>query len=341
MTPVRPIPRRAFLAGAGASLVASRGAWAQQKRVIRLTLASTGYTPKQMTISGDPRYIALLGELRRLGYFEGENLLVSRYSTSGLPETEWATLARQVVASGPEIIFANGSRLVLALKEATRTIPIVVSVSDPLGYGIVDSLARPGGNITGFSADASPELYGKMIQFLTYFMPRMTHVGYLGTPQTWSSNVADQMRISAQRLNLEVVPMLVSDVVTAETVIRTIHDAPLPKPSGFAVTTGNDFTVFSRQIANTAMGLGLATIAQSRTHPDAGALMSYGLQVEINYRGSAGYIDRILKGTKPADLPVQQPREFEFVINKCTADALKLEIPLGLLVQATEVIEKC
>src|SRR5262249_46237746 len=163
----RMMRRRTFVqAGAAALAAASAAAWAQQTKVVRLALVSTGVPIEQMTLTGEARFAAFLAEMSRLGYAEEGNLALSRWATAGLAKAKFDNLPRQTVASRPDIIVPHGSRLILALKNATATIPIVfISAADPVGWGLVASLSRPGGNVTGFATDPGPGLVGKRLQF--------------------------------------------------------------------------------------------------------------------------------------------------------------------------------
>jgi putative tryptophan/tyrosine transport system substrate-binding protein len=338
MSPRHHLRRRAFLSGAGASLIATPSARAQQRRVVRLALVSTGTPIEQMTERGEERFQALFRELRSLGHIEGGDLSVTRWSTAGLPEQQWGELAHEIVASAPDIIVAGGQRLLLALKNATSSIPIVFSAADPVAGRLVDSLARPGGNLTGFSGDAGPGLSGKRVQFLHELAPAMTRLAYLNTPLGGAST-GEETREAARRFGLEYVPVFIEGSVTEVAVKRVLWELPDPLRVGVMVANGTEFLGLRAVIAATALERRIATAGQGRDLAEAGCLLTYGHDFNEQYRALAGYVDRILKGAKPADLPVQQPREFELVINKRTADALGLKIPEHLLVFATEIIE--
>jgi putative tryptophan/tyrosine transport system substrate-binding protein len=334
--------RRAFTAGALALAAAPFAARAQAPgKTYRIALVATGFPVERMTETGEPRFAAFLTEMKRFGYAEGGNLALSRWSTAGLSESQFENLATQVVASRPDII-ANGSRLVLALKDATATasIPVVfLSAADPLGWGLVGSLSRPGGNVTGFSADAAPEMTGKRLQFLRETSPGMKRVAYLATPQMTGTNTASELREAAAKVALPFDLVVVEPPIREQSIERALAQLPDRVRSGVVISAQAEFTAAREVLAAVALRLGLPTIGAVPELARSGCLMSYGQDFAGAYRRAAEYVDRILKGAKPADLPVQQPTMFEFVINLRTAKALGLSVPEHLLVFGTEIIE--
>jgi putative tryptophan/tyrosine transport system substrate-binding protein len=284
----------------------------------------------------EPLNDVLTEALRELGWVEGENIVFERRYAENqlerLPE-----LAADLVRLKVDVIMATGTLAPLAAKRATSTIPIVMTAAgDPLGTGLVDSLARPGGNVTGTSLMV-PEMGGKRLQLLKELLPRLARVAVLwNAANPYSALVFKQVQAAGSILGIEVQSLEVRDPGdfdgAFETVRRQHPDA--------LMTVEDPLTVNHRKrIADFAVGQLLPTLHGFREDVAAGALMSYGAnQVDV-IRRSAGYVDKILKGAKPADLPVQQPTTFELVINLKTAKALGITIPPSLLARADEVIE--
>jgi putative tryptophan/tyrosine transport system substrate-binding protein len=327
-------------AGALALAVAPLAARAQEPRVAKVALVATGIPVERVGDVPGSRFALLHAEFSRLGYVEGRSFMLTAWSTAGLPETQFDELARRVVASGPDIIVANGSRLVLALKAATRTIPVVFSGSDPVGNGLVDSLNRPGGNLTGFASDAGPDMEGKRLQFLREVAPDRDIFVHLATPQLSTTGTsAVELRAVAARAQVRLVPVLLEGTIGPGVIRRALSELANPERTAIIISPGPDISAHADELAQTALAMRLPTIGQISIWPRAGCLMSYGIDIEANWALMATYADRILRGARPAELPVQQPTRFEFVINLKTAKALGLTIPERLLVFATEVIE--
>ena len=273
--------------------------------------------------------------LRKLGWIEGKNLHVERRYDNGRSEA-LQSLAEELVGAKVEIIVTGGTPATLAAKRATTTIPIFFSVGDPVLVGLVASLARPGGNLTGFS-QAGPEVTGKYLSVLKELLPRLQRIGVLwqaGNP--YRRDTRSQFEHVCQSLGL--VPTIV-EIGAAGEIGGAI--AQLVRQHTDALVLGNDALVWDHrfEIVDAATKHGLPTMAEFPAMVrEAGALVTYSPTLVEQYRRRAEYIDRILRGTKPADLPVQQPTEFELVINLKTARALGLMIPKELLLQANEVI---
>ena len=286
--------------------------------------------------AAEPIIDVLTEALRELGWVEGENVVFERRYAENrlerLPE-----LAADLVRLKVDVIVATGTLAPLAAKRATSTIPIVMTAAgDPLGTGLVDSLARPGGNITGMSLMV-PELGGKRLELLKELLPRLARVAVLwNAANPYSPLVFKQVQAAGSILGIEVQSLEVRDPGdfdgAFETVRRQHPDA--------LMTVDDTLTINHRKrIADFAVGQLLPTLQGFREFVTAGALMSYGANVIDLARRAAGYVDKILKGAKPADLPVQQPTKFELVINLKTAKALGITIPPSLLARADEVIE--
>ena len=274
--------------------------------------------------------------LGQLGWTIGRNLRI---------DTRWATtnadrmriFAAELVALAPDVILASGDTAMPALRQATRTVPIVfVQVADPVGAGFVDSLARPGGNVTGFMVFEF-SLSGKWLELLKQLAPGVTRAAVLRDPTvgTGTSQFA-VIQAVASSLGVEAIPVNVSDAGEIE---RSVGAFARSDNGGLIVTAGALTLAHRDLISALATQHRLPAVYPYRYFAAAGGLISYGPDVIDPYRRAAGYVDRILKGEKPADLPVQAPTKYELVINLKTAKAIGIELPATVLARADEVIE--
>ena len=274
--------------------------------------------------------------LRELGWVEGENVVFERRYAENrlerLPE-----LAADLVRLNVDVIAAGGTLAPLAAKRATSTIPIVMTVAgDPVGSGLVDSLARPGGNVTGMSLMA-PELGGKRLELLKELLPQLARVAVLwNSANPYSARVFKQVQAASGTLGIEVQSLELRSPDDFDGAFETVR-----RQHPDALMTIEDPLTFNHRnrIAEFAVGQQLPSLSGLSEFAAAGGLMSYGANQGDLYRRAAGYVDKILKGSKPADLPVQQPTKFELVINLKTAKILGITVPPPLLARANEVIE--
>jgi putative ABC transport system substrate-binding protein len=323
--------RREFIALLGSSVAGwPRAARAQQgEKRYTIGILSAGSEPTALNA-------AFLNALRELGWVEGKNVVFEhRYAENRLERLP--ELAADLVQLNVDLIAAAGTLAPLAAKLATPTIPIVMTAAgDPLGSGLVASLARPGGNITGMSLMA-PDLGGKRLELLKEVLPRLSRVAVLwNAANPYSALVFKETQAGGQTLGIEVQSLEVRDPddfdATFEVARRQLPEA--------LITIEDPLTVGHRKrIADFAIGQQLPSLHGVREFAAAGGLMSYGASLADLYRRAAGYADKILRGAKPADLPVQQPTKFEFVVNLKTARMLGLRIPDKLVALADEVIE--
>ena len=278
--------------------------------------------------------------LRELGYIEGQNIAIEyRYGEGKfdrLPE-----LAAELVRLKVDIIVAAGAnRTIQAAKDAAKTIPIVMAGlgSDPIEAGFVESLARPGGNVTGLT-NLTVELGGKRLELLKEAVPKLTLVAvlYNSTVRDRVLDVKEVLPVAARALRLTLQPW---EVRTADGFEKVFAATGKQRPDGlYVLPGGNLMNANQKRIIGLALKSRLPSIYGSRADVDAGGLMSYGADLADSYRRVAYFVDRILKGAKPADLPVEQPTKFEFVINLKTAKQIGLKIPPEVLARATKLIK--
>jgi putative tryptophan/tyrosine transport system substrate-binding protein len=273
--------------------------------------------------------------LRDLGYVEGQNVVIE-WRFSDVPD-EWPSLATELVRLPVDVIVAPSTIGALPAKQATSTIPIVfASVGDPVGLGLVESLARPGGNLTGLSS-LTVTLGQKRLEFLKETAPRISRVACLYDSSDPSSVATLSLIIEAARSQAVTVDAL--GVQAPGDFDRAFEAATRLSADALLTTAGPFLARNAQRIVDFAASTRLPAMYHLRSFVDSGGPMCYAPSVEAQHRRAAYYVDRILKGAKPADLPVEQPREFEFVINLRTAQALGLAIPQHGLLQATEVIQ--
>jgi putative ABC transport system substrate-binding protein len=272
--------------------------------------------------------------LRDLGYLEGRNLVLERRSAEGRYERFDAILA-ELVASKIDVIVAPNT-LAEAARRATSTVPIVLAgVFSPVEHRIVASLARPGGNITGFSFDAGPEIEGKRLQMLKEVAPAATRIAFLGTTSDWESPNGGSVRAVAQVLSLALIHVELNPGRYADAFALITRERPQA-----IFTSRNGAHFVNRQLlADFALNERIPSTHSWRDIAEAGGLMSYGTDYADILRKTAGYVDKLLNGAKPADLPIEQPTKFELVINLKVAKALGLTVPPSLLARADEVID--
>jgi putative tryptophan/tyrosine transport system substrate-binding protein len=330
--------RREFitlLGGSSASVVwslplgAQRGGTAARlPRIGYLTLSPISDKPS-------PERVAFLQGLRELGYIEGKTIQIEYSSAESYPEL-LPEAAEALVEQGVDLIAATGVAPALAAKQATQSIPVVFTyVSDPVGNGLVASLARPEGNVTGLSA-MQPELAGKKVELLKEVLPALSRVAAL-----WTSAHPAHMReleeaqAAARRLAVSVEPYDVTRLTNLE---RAFADIKSDRPH--AILTFFDYRTLAYRgmIAEFAVNQRLPTIFSSRLFVDAGGFMSYGPDAEESFHSVARYVDRVLRGAKPSDLPVEQPTRFELVVNLKIATILGINIPPSVLLRVDRMI---
>src|SRR5215208_6495403 len=327
--------RRDFIVLSGGAAAAPLAALAQQAdrmRRIGVLFGSATDDSEYQT-----RFGAFLQGLRQLGWADGRNVRI---------ETRWATTnpddirrhAAELAALAPDVILAGtGTATVAPLLQATHTVPIVFAlVIDPVGAGFVANLARPGGNATGFTI-YEYSMSGKWLELLKEIAPRVTRAAVLRDPAVASGiGQFGAVQIVAPSLGVEVSPVAVRDADEIERAVTAVARGS----NGGLIVTGSAFGIVHRKLITTlAARHKLPAVYSGRFYVTAGGLISYGPDPIDPFRRAAGYVDRIFKGEKPADLPVQAPAKYELVVNLNTAKALGIDIPTTLLARADEVIE--
>ena len=321
--------RRDFIAGTAALLVSPRRSWAQG------TPRRVGYldpAPKNL-----PLFKVWQDSLRDHGWIEGKNLIIDYRSAEGHAE-RLPPLAAELVALKPDLLVGPSPQVALALKSATATIPIVfVAVFDPVAIGLVHSLSRPGGNVTGLATYAPGDWIAKRIEILRELVPSASKIALLVNPGNPMHRLVLANEVSSTARSLGVALPIV-EATTADELDTAFASAAAQQADAMIVFGDNLTNQEAPRVTALAANHHLPAIYLFRQFA-TGGLIVYGPDLADLFRRAGGYVDKILKGTKPADLPVEQPTKFELVINMKTAKALGLTVPPSLLVRADEVIE--
>ena len=323
--------RRAFIFALGGA-----AAWplaARAQHVPTIGLVSIGAS------QADPaNFRPFLEQMRALGYVEGQNVIFDRRFAAG-DDSLISGFVADLIRRPVDIIVATGSREAIAAKEATSSIPIVTFISpDPIGMGLAESLARPGGNVTGLTT-MDVEIYGKRIEILKQAVPTLKKAGVLisGRQPLYKRNSpwASNFETAARSVGVEL------DIVEADegNLDSALAALSARGAQGLVVTSDGVYVAYGSALAEVATKYRLPAIFVFRQQVQAGGLLAYAANIADLSRRAAFFVDRILKGAKPADLPIEQPTKFELIVNLKTAKALGLEVPPTLLVAADEVIE--
>jgi putative tryptophan/tyrosine transport system substrate-binding protein len=331
--------RRDFITLVGSVTAWPLAARAQQaSKIYRVGLFFSSTPPAEMAGPDPiiPPARALLHGLRDLGYIEGQNLILERLTAEGkferIPE-----IAAELVGRNPDaIVTGGGNFLAQALQRVSKTVPIVMPDSDdPVGAGLVTSLARPGGNITGFMGNTGPEFEAKRLELLKEGFPEAVRIAYLATKDVWQSPAGQHVQEAARMLKV----MLIYAEHTPDNYADAFALMIQERPDAFLVSRHGANFVNRQLIADFAVKQRIPGMYPYRDSVIAGGLMSYGVNVVELFRRAAGLVDKILKGANPADIPIERPAKLELVINLKVANAQGLTISPNLLARADEVIE--
>ncbi len=320
------------LAVAFAILAFTQPAYAQQAGKV----PQIGYLDANPLSKGAARREAFRQGLRELGYVEGKNIIIQWRSAEG-KRGRLPALAAELVRLKVNVILSVGASTTRAAKKATSKIPIVIAQhSDPVGSGFVASLARPGGNVTGLSTLA-PEVSAKQMQLLKEIIPKLSRVAVLGTStRPGNAQALREIERAAQALKVKLQYL---DILDPKGIEMAFGAARKGRADAVFVLAGRILIGHKRKIVKLALKSRLPAIYPFPVYVEAGGLMSYGVRRSDLFRRAATYVDKILKGAKPADLPVERPTKFDLVINLKTAKALGISFPPSILLQADKVIE--
>lgn len=325
--------RKLVIALGAGTLIAPLAPFAQQqRRVWRVGFLAS----RRPTVLATDVYAGFQRGMRELGYIEGKNLIIEWRYADGVLE-RLPDLATELVRLKVDVIVAGGNPAVSAVQKATTTIPIVIVAGDPVGSGFVKSLARPGGNITGLSFSVGSTLTPKRLELLRSVVPKVSRVAVLFDPRD-SLSMASLKSVQAA-VQKTVVKILPVEVRTPQEIESAFSTLVREKVSAVIVFGSGLTNQQELEIAELMTKNRLPSISGRAEYAEAGGLMSYADNRTETYRRAATYVVKVLKGAKPADLPVEQPTKFELIINGKTAKALGLKIPQSLLVRTDKVIE--
>ena len=285
----------------------------------------------------DPEVEAFRQGLRELGYVEGKNINIEFRNTDGKTDRFSGVAAELVRLKVDVIVAAGGSAVVLAVKPATDTIPIVMTnPGDPVAIGVVDSLARPGGNVTGLTS-SSTDLSGKRLELLKEAVPMLSRVAVLWSrAESGNARNFKETEIAAQSLSLKLLSL---GLQAGDDLNNALQSSIKDRAGALIIIRSPAYTSTGERIVNFAAKNRLPTMFPDKLFVEAGGLMSYGPNITDNFRRAATYVDKILKGAKPADLPVERPMKFDFIVNLKTAKQIGLTIPPNVLARADRVIK--
>lgn len=331
--------RRDFLAAAAILAAAVRPAMAQRSATTkRIALVHPSGNVADMRIGGDSGTETFLLELKRLGFVESTNLIIDRYSGGGKTD-RYGDLAREVVSTRPDVILSTGSPMTLQFKSITTTIPIVAITGDPIRFGIISSMARPGGNITGVSVDAGLEVWGKRLALLAEAVRNLANVAFLSSQGVWENPGGRAVREVAQRLGISLVHAPLGRTKNEAEYRRTLDSLQRDQVDGIVISDESELYADRLLLVQLIQQIRIPTIYVYRDQVEAGGLMSYSYDLKGAIRRNAMQIVEILRGANPGEMPYIQEARFELVINLKTAKELNLEIPASLVARVDAVIE--
>src|SRR5262245_60373072 len=330
--------RREFMAGvlvAAATRCAQAQPRAKQHRIAIFHPAIPAHLITET--GGGTAWRAFFVELRRLGYIEGENLIIERYSAEG-QHARYASMAAEIVARKPDLIVTGTNPVVTTFRAATSTIPIVAFMLDPLKAGLITSLARPGGNVTGITLDAGVEIWAKRLELLKEAVPSTAKAAFLAMRGGWDDTFGQVLQDAGGRLGISLTWMLPQEGTPAE-MERVFAAMGQQQLDAVLVSGEGDLYANRLLIAELAEKHRLPAMFPYRDYVEAGGLMAYAVDLAELLRRMADDVHQILKGAKPGDIPIYQPTKLELLVNLKTAKALGVTLPPALLAHAAEIIE--
>jgi putative ABC transport system substrate-binding protein len=328
-----PSRRSVLVSAIGVVWAWSASGAAQRRRPWRIGFL---YVGSRQSALDTGRWPAFLQAMRELGYVEGRDFVVeARYADA--KEEGYRRYAAELVQSNVDLILSTATPIHRELQRLTRTTPIVMTVSpDPVGEGLAASLGRPGGNITGITS-SNAELSLKYYELLSASVPKIRRIGVLLT--TTNGTHPQQLKNVEAAIQPKGIPIVSLDVRKAEDLEAAVARLASEKVDAVIILADGFFVQYARQLAGFALRHRLPTIYGTNEYPIAGGMMSYGPDISENYRRAAVYVDKILQGAKPAELPIEQPTRFELTINMRTVKALGLQVPPSVLLRAERVID--
>ena len=325
-------------------LVGGAAAWPLAARAQPANMKRIAFVSAAMKVADMGKFLlfrVFLEELSRHGFVEGQNLVVERYSGEGRIE-HYAEVAREAISTHPDLIFVpSGIPMASEFKSMTTTIPIIMANTDPVATGLVSSLARPGGNITGASTDGGREFHQKRLEFLAQAIPKLSRVGYLSSQRQWefSTGSAKVIREAAERAGISLIGVLLGASIDEAAYRRAFNSIEQDQLDGLVISQEGEHLAHRATLVELAAKSRIPAIYPYRELVTAGGLMSYSSDLSELFRQMARQTAETLKGASPGEIPIYQPTKFVLAINLKTAKALGLELPVTLIATADEVIE--
>jgi putative ABC transport system substrate-binding protein len=331
-----PMKRRQFVAGLLSAVALGPALAEQSAKVHRVAIVDPSLPVAEQSKGECHR--AFIDELHRLGHVEGQNFSIERYSGEG-QALYYPALAREVVQRNPDVIIAISNPLALSFKAATTTIPIVAMTADPVALGIVQSVSRPGGNITGVSVDAGIDIWGKRLEILMEAVPRLSRVGFLATRVLWDGRYGAALRETAGKVGVSIIGPPLEPPFLEPEYRRVLAAMPQDSTEALIVSDLPDNLRNRQLLVELAEKGRLPTIYPNREFAEAGGLIAYGFDLQGLCRQAAHQTDLILQGRTAGEIPYYLSAKIPLTINLKTAKGLGITIPPSLLVLADEVIE--
>lgn len=311
---------------------------ARAQQSLKKTIAMVAPHRSVEELKSHPYYRAFMDQLSRLGFVEGHNLVVNRYTGNNQMGT-YRDLAEAVVSTSPDAILSVASPLAFAFKAATQTIPIVAVIGDPVASGLVSSLARPGGNLTGATVDAGVELYGKRLELLVELRPSASRIGYLASSQNWSTTQAAGARAAAHRSNITLTHLNLGETLSKPAYLAAFGSLKGAPIDGLLVSDEPEHLENSKTLVDLAADARTPTMYPFRDLVVAGGLMAYAVDFIEVFRSAGREMAAILRGQSPAEIPVYEPTKFLLIINTKAARRIALDLSPTILASADEVVE--